>query len=231
MARITYGALITNIAGSIGGVTFQCNSSGAIAKLRSRSNKSSTPDQVARHSVLANLVSLWSTLSAVQQTAWNAIAAANVHISPWGESKQLNGYQWFISCNSNNILCGYAIILAAPAYASIAPPNTFSLGISATNFNINIATGWNPGTDKILIYASPPMRQTSINLRRNLLLLTSYTGGNINQYNIRAAYVAKFNIIWADFYNVPGHSIYIRARQIQTDTGMSSSFKSKIYKL
>ncbi|GAH48125.1 unnamed protein product [marine sediment metagenome] len=44
MARVTYGGGVTEFAGSIGGVTFQRNASGYIAKLRS--NPTVNPTQM-----------------------------------------------------------------------------------------------------------------------------------------------------------------------------------------
>lgn len=228
MARVTYGALVTNLTGSIGGVTFQHNSSGAIARLRSKQSLNPSLKQSDQQVLVAQLVSIWPTLSDADKITWHDLAAAHNHTSPWGVAKILNGFQWFMSCNLNNLSCGYPVITTAPAYASISPPNVFTLAADEDDFDINIAAGWNPGTSMILIYATPPLRQSTIKLRRSLFLLDSYTGGNINNRDIRVVYEALFNLTWSTFYTTAECNIIIRVKQVQHDTGMSSSFQSAL---
>jgi len=231
MARVTYGALITDLAGSIGGVTFQKNSSGSIAKLRNKTPLNPSLAQSDQQVTLASLVAMWPTLSQAYQDNWAALAAAHTHFNAWGDEKTLNGFQWFMSCNLNLISAGWDPIEDAPAYASISPPNDFTLSADSDDFDIDIALGWNPGDDKILIYATPPLRQTSLKLRRSLFLLDSYTGGNITNRDIRVKYEAMFNLTWADFYASAACNIIVRAKQVEEDTGMASYFNSAILKI
>lgn len=231
MARVTYGPLVTELAGSIGGMTFQKNSSGNIARLKSKQPLNPSQMQSDQQVTLAMLVSLWSTISQANKDTWDALAAAHTHFNPWEEEKTLNGFQWFMSCNLNNLSCGWPALETAPAYASISPPNAFTLSADADEFDINIAAGWNPGTSKILIYATPPIRQSSIKLRRSLFILDSYTGGNITNRDITTVYETLFDITWADFYPAAKCNIIIRARWIEYLTGMSSYFESALLNL
>jgi hypothetical protein len=231
MARVTYGALITDLAGSIGGVTFQQNSSGSIARLRSKKPLNPSTVQSDQQLTLSRLVALWPTLSAAEKTSWSDLAAAHDHITPWGETKTINGFQWFMACNLNLLSCGWALLETAPAFASITPPNDITLASTDIAFSIEIAAGWNPGTSKILIYATPPIRQSSIKLRRNMFALTSYTGGNITTLSIKAVYEALFNLDWETFHPVSDCNIIVRARQVEYLTGMSSSLVSALIKI
>ena len=89
MARVTYGPLITELAGSIGGVTFQKNSSGNVARLKSKKPLNPTLAQANQQTLLSQLVAYWSTLSQVNKDTWNDLAAAHDHVTPWGETKTL----------------------------------------------------------------------------------------------------------------------------------------------
>lgn len=231
MARVKYGALITDLAGSIGGITFQKNSSGSIAKLRNKTPLNPSLSQSDQQVALSKLVALWSTLSQAYQDNWAALAAAHTHFNAWGKETTLNGFQWFMSCNLNLISAGWDPISDAPSYSPISPPNDFTLSADADDFDINIASGWNPGDDKILIYATPPVRQTSVKLRRSLFLLDSYTGGNITNRDIRVKYENMFYLTWASFYAAAECNIFIRAKQVQFGTGMASYFNSAILKI
>ena len=104
MARVTYGAGVTDYKGSIGGVTYQNNASGAIARLRTKATVNPTASQAAYQNRLSYLVSLWASLTQLQKDAWDTFAAANDHTTPWGDIKTLSGYQWFMSCNLRRML-------------------------------------------------------------------------------------------------------------------------------
>jgi hypothetical protein len=231
MARVTYGALVTDLAGSIGGVTFQNNSSGSIARLRSKKPLNPSQAQSDQQLSLSRLVSLWPALSSADRESWEDLAAGHDHVNPWGETKTINGFQWFMACNLNLLSCGWAVLEEAPAYASVDPPNDFTLASTDATFSIEIAAGWNPDTSKILIFATSPLRQSAIKLRRGVLSLTSYTGGNITTLSIKAAYEALFNLTWADFHPSSECNIIVRARQVEYLTGMSSSLVSAIIKI
>jgi len=79
MARITYG-LITDIRGSIGGLTFQKNASGAIVRLKSTRVINPSNLLANQQRLLASIVALWFTLTNDQKNAWNALAAAHPFI-------------------------------------------------------------------------------------------------------------------------------------------------------
>jgi hypothetical protein len=231
MARVTYGALITELAGSIGGITFHKNASGNIARLKPNMPMIASPAQAVQQNKLNSLIAIWPTLTLVQKTSWNNLAVAHDHINEFGEVKTLNGFQWFMSCNLNLLQIDQAIILSAPGWSVVAAVDAFTMYVTNVQITINWGHFVNPGADYYVIYASPPIRQNSLKIRKAKFFLEYYTNHNDDIHNITASYIAAFNLVWADFYNTADANIIVRIRKIQNGTGLSSPYTSSLVKI
>jgi len=231
MARVTYGAIITELAGSIGGITFQKNSSGNIAKLRSDTSTNPTPRQSPYHNNIASLVAYWPTVSAAHKLLWDAWAIAHLHTPPWGADKTISGYQWFMSINMNKLTGGSALTPYPPAWTAWAPVQSFTLVADATDLNIHFSPSYNPAA-YIKIYLSLPLRQSSLKLRRSTFYVWagSITSG-IDNINITTTFENLVNVTWADFYASANCSIICRILRGERITGLYSSFISAIVKI
>lgn len=230
MARVTYGVAITELQGSIGGVTFQRNASGAIAKRRSNPTVNPTALQAFYQTRMATLVSLWPTLSQADKDTWDAFALANDHTTPWGETKTLSGYQWFLSCNLNRLLYHSTARHTAPGWIVPAPPPQFIIETSPTY----IRCAWTPNWNGIsaFFYASLPLRQSSLKLRRSLFLIRVYFDiPSIANLDLTSEIETLFNVTWADFYASANCNILIRVRNGYFDRGLLSSYTSAIIKV
>jgi len=170
MARVTYGSGITELAGSIGGVTYQKNASGNIAKLRSNPIVNPTSRQAVYQNNMAKLVAYWPTLSQANKDVWNDLAAAHLHTTPWGNEKALSGYQWFMSINLYRLLGNWIPLDIPIEWVTYNPPNAFTLTPTADTLKIIWDPAYNP-TLHLLIYLSLPLRQSSLKLRRSLFFV------------------------------------------------------------
>ena len=230
MARVTYGSGITELAGSIGGVTYQKNASGNIAKLRSNPVVNPTSRQAVYQQQMAMLVTFWPTLSQANKDAWNDLAAAHLHTTPWGESKKISGYQWFLSCNIYR-LKEFSTIRTIPGnWLIISPPDQFIIETSATY----IRAAWAPDYDgySIIGYISLPLRQSSLKLRRSLFYIKKYTSvPALSNWDFTAAFEALCNVTWADFYASANCHIIIRIINLAFSPGYTSAFTSAIIKI
>jgi len=230
MARVTYGSGITELAGSIGGVTYQKNASGNIAKLRSNPIVNPTSRQAIYQQQMAMLVAFWPTLSHADKDLWNDLAAAHLHTTPWGESKKLSGYQWFLSCNIIRRKLT-SIILSTPySWTAYSPPDQFIIETSATY----IRAAWAPDYDafSLLGYISLPLKQSSLKLRRSLFYVKQYLGlPALSNWDFTAAFEALNNVTWADFYASANCHIIIRIVNGSPYSGYTSAFTSAIIKI
>ena len=231
MARVTYGSGVTELAGSIGGVTYQKNASGNIAKLRANPvvNPSALQSDYQRN--MAQIVSFWPTLSQANKDLWDAFAIAHNHTTPWAETKTLSGYQWFVSCNCNRLLISQSILSTPPAWLAFSPPDQFVLQTSSTYLRLYWSTPWNPAT-YWAIYASLPLRQSSLKLRRSLFFLEYVQSiSAVSTRDITVKYAALANITWSSFYASADASIIIRVKQLSQSKALASSYTSAIVKI
>lgn len=231
MARVTYGALITELAGSIGGITFQRNASGPVARLKPNMTVNPSPAQALQENKLSRLVALWPTLSDADKLSWKTFAEDHLHVTEWAEEKQLNGFQWFMSCNLDLLVTNQATITTAPAWTTVDPLPAFTLPYTVSYFRIQ----WDPPIDltgyRIVIYATPPIRQSSMKLRRSTFILRIADIGAVTYFDLMTYYQTLFNVTWADIFNDANCSIIVRAKKIQELTGLAGPFTSALIKI
>lgn len=231
MARVIYGESITELIGSIGGITFQRNGSGTIARLKPKSPVNPSAGQSNQQYLLGTLVSAWSILSAANKASWNDFAALHNHFTPWGQEKVLNGYQWFLSCNLNLLLAGEAKINTAPAFTSVAPPTDFTLTADADSLNLIWAANFSVAPDYLFIYLTLPIRHASIKLRRSLYLVSKNDTFNGTNLDITSEFEALANVTWASFYASSQCNIIARLQTVECDTGLASQFTSSLLQI
>lgn len=231
MARVTYGAMITELAGSIGGVTFQKNSSGSIARLKPNMTVNSSPAQALQQGKLNQLTALWPTLSIADKDSWSTFASAHNHINPWGETKILNSYQWFLSSNLNKLQAGEAAITTAPAWTVIGAPDSFTFVTTALDFKVDFGGIVDYTGFWTFVYITPPIRQSSMKLRRSTFLLKIVDNLNSQYIDVKASYEALFNVTWSALQASGECTIICRILKLEKLTGLASPFSSAILKL
>jgi len=138
MARVIYGPIITDIKGSIGGMTFQKNGSGQIARLKPRKNQTNTQKQRDQQPRLKQVQREWNLLSLVNKISWNDFAGVNQKIGLDGQNKTLTGYQWFLSINQNRLLFDNSILLVPPVYEIVNPIDSVNLNFDASGLRFDI---------------------------------------------------------------------------------------------
>lgn len=231
MARVVYGPGITEFIGSVGGMTFQKNTSGTIVRLRPSSPVNPSLLQSEQQLALIKLVAMWGTLSLANKNLWNALAAANSKINNWGSFTRISGYQWFVSYNLNAYAQGDPPWLHPQSYALVAPPDQFTIEATIVHLKLKWVALWTMPGQWAGIYATGPMKQTSIKLRKATFLLDMFHATGILELDITTIYEAYFNVIWADFYATSQCAIIIRLKNFNEDTGYASPFTSNIVQI
>ena len=231
MARVTYGSGITEYNGSIGGITYQKNASGNIAKLRSNPAVNPTPLQSIYQTRMAYLVSFWPTLSQANKDLWDAFALLHDHTTPWADIKTLSGYQWFLSCNLKRMLYHSTPISVPPTWAVKSPPPVFTLSYTLYQFTLSFYPVYYPDTD-LIIYCSLPLKQSSLKLRRSLFLVKIiYNSIGYAIIDIMAEVEALIGMSWADFISNVDCNLIVRVQNGEFDLGLFSSYTSAIKKI
>lgn len=196
-------ALVTQVSGSVGGMTGARNRSGMYFRARSMPVNPQTSFQTAIRNAFTQCVTAWGDLTPDQRENWQ-VYAANV---PWtntlGDSIRLTGNQMFTSCNTPILQIGNPIILDAPTLfnaPAIALPvlsqaagTPFAVSFAFDNTDLETF-------DSVIIYASIA-RSPSINFFKGPYRFNNSTGGGV------ATQVLIPNPTW-----VEGQKIFVQCR-------------------
>ena len=187
--------------------------------------------QVGQHAKLNALSALWPTLTGAQKTSWANFAAAHQHVTAWGETKNVNGFQWFMSCNLNLATVGTAPISSAPGWSAIAAPDAFTLVANAGDFYADFGAVKNYTGYHLFVFVTTPSKQASLKLRRANFLLRYDTDPNSRYVALKVSYAAFLSVVWATFYGGTNSSIIVKLVKVQKATGLSSPYASAVIKL
>lgn len=227
MARIIYGSVITDIKGSIGGITFQKNGSGQIARLKPRKVKTTTQKQKAQHPRLKEVQKEWNELSLVNKISWNDFAGINNKIGLDGNPKTLTGYQWFLSINQNRLLFDDSILSAPPVYEIVNPIGNINLSFEGGYLNINFNTSVNGALYYIGEYSSFVVNSISkFDFNKNSLVGKIVQSFEFNAINLEKPTIGN----WSKYFNsnfppsLGNKSFYLTVfvRFIKRSSGISS---------
>ena len=104
MARFLLGAIVTSIAGSIGGTTFRRTQHGLVCMNKQQVQKRSSLNSNSRISQIASIIKRWSSLDISLITAWNNAALLFEFKDKFGFPVYYSGRELFIKCNTTIML-------------------------------------------------------------------------------------------------------------------------------
>jgi hypothetical protein len=231
MARITYGPLITEIRGSIGGITFQKNSSGPIARLKPLTPMVPSTPQSDRQNYMATLVNRWAYLSEENKELWRVFAEANLKTDDFGETRSISGYQWFISYNLNSYTQGYGYWEYPQDLEIPDPPPQFTLEATNSYLRINFGSPYTCPGEFMGIYATAPIKMSNIKLRRGVFLIDMVSFSGEQYIDITSVWSSFFNITWSNFFASATANIIVRTKNFTEDSGYTSMFTSALIQI
>ena len=122
MARITYGAIVTEIRGSVGGTTFQRSGYGFSVKNKPNQVRLMSEGQRAIRAAMSFIAQSWRNLSQSNRNAWISWASTHPFSSKHNTTSYLTGYSYFVRFNVNRYLF-VGNIMQNPGAGSIAMPD------------------------------------------------------------------------------------------------------------
>lgn len=120
MALVKFGLGVTQMSGSVGGVTAARNASGNYFRARTKPVNPGTDGQHTVRDVIGQLAQYWrDTMTPAERAAWEAYALAVNMQNKLSENIKLSGFNHFIRCNS--------IYLRQTALVEATGPTTLAL--------------------------------------------------------------------------------------------------------
>jgi hypothetical protein len=132
MARVTFGNVVAEARGKLGGVVFSRNTGGAYVRQKVSPVQPRTVAQLNQRSRLTSISKLWETLTQSQREAWKAFSLSARHRDVLGLAKQRSSQQMFMFCNLALESVGYPVILNPPVNLAVDALTSMSV-VSATS--------------------------------------------------------------------------------------------------
>ncbi len=161
MAIVEFGALVTDIVGSVRGWTFQRNRSGNILRGKPKQKKVATVKQSAQQSELVSFIQAFQQLTPGEKLAWDAFASLNTKLNKFGETKVLTGQNWFTTVNSARDALGLSQLSAPPANLLPEAITSFDLTVDAVKIEIDQILPNSPTDTGLLITTTFPNTLTT----------------------------------------------------------------------
>lgn len=156
-ASVKYGAIITDLKGSIGGHTFKGTAvTGVMQTKINRSASGKNGGKITKSDAgriirpLANTsqnATNWRTLSPADQASWTTAAPSFPFLNKYGQSYTPSGFQLYMSVNNQLLNIGQPVLAVAPAPGPIADAPAFTCAVSISPpiemyFDIMIPAGY-----------------------------------------------------------------------------------------
>lgn len=214
MALIKYGALATNISGTIGGQVFGSGRSGYYIKNIGTKTKQTTKLQGKRVSILAAASQMWRNLSQNERDFWNNASPFYPYVNRLGETKYYSGYNIFVQNKINQFTVGITSANLPTPKQTFLPVTNLRLDKPGSQ-NV-IRDDGNDSFNYYLLFCSKPSSAGISSAYRNMYLMEIVNSqGSSHTWFIQSLLQNRFGG-WA-----PGQKIwfYIKAIDSRTSQG------------
>lgn len=137
-----FGSIVVDGRGSVAGVTYSRNGSGAYARARVKPVQPNTALQIVAKSIFSFVRGLWNSgfLTEAQRVAWRDYAAGTPWLNKLGEAITLNGNAMFIRTNIARRTAGLTEVDDAPTTFTLpSADDTFECTVDEANQQISVA--------------------------------------------------------------------------------------------
>lgn len=222
MALVQFGAIVTDISGSIGGWTFQRNRGGNIVRLRGNKTKFPTNKQSVQQNQLNTFISLFQQLTQVQKDLWNAFAVANTKENQFGQVKTLSGFNWFFSINANRVLFSLSILNSPPTHITPVGVQDYDINLTDTTIGIEFSPAFNPTDTGLLLRATSPISRTSTSFRAATRFIQTSITTPFTVIDITADWETGIGIPYPPSVNTSCFNIGLVVQTVRLSSGIAS---------
>lgn len=201
MASVQYGAVITDLKGSVGGHTFKGTKTGGSMQtkvMQSQGLKITKADAGRLINTKANLAQnarQWKGLTQVQRDTWITAAPSFPFLNRYGVPYTPSGFQLYMSCNNNILNIASPVISDAPAVEPIEPCPIFTMGkVAGLNLYITLATPI-PAGYFLTLYSSAPQSEGLKMQRGRMKAIVILDSTAVSPVQVQTDYEAVFGTL------------------------------------
>jgi len=225
MALVKLGGPVADIRGSIGGVVYSRNRSGAIARNRTIPINPGSETQTKIRSIMGVLRNAWyNTLTAAQRAAWDAYAEAVAMTNRVGESIKLSGWNHFSRSNACALYNDLAVVADGPVEMAL-PEQDETLEITASeatgliSISFDEDSAWVDEDDAYLICYASKAKAPTINYFKGPYQLAGTVAGNATTP------LTSPQTVTAPFPLQEGNKVFCQFRILRADGRLSAPFR------
>lgn len=222
MARATYGNIITDLKGSIGGFTFQHNGVAKIVHLKQRPRPRFSTKISVSHNDFFLLSQSWKALSRSEQAQWAAFALSYPKYDQFNKEHNMTGYNWYLSINKNLKTVGSEILRVPPTYTSPTTLTNFRFVVNGNGIYIISSSSLDITGYNLLLFTTAPVNFSSYNIQGSYRLTKIISTNPISQVNITSDWNSVHGLTFKDLISNCNFKIFCYVFLVDTTTGLTS---------
>ena len=195
--QINFGEIVNDARGSINGVTYSRNKSGAYIRSKVTPSNPQTSFQSAARARITSISKGWASLTSAQRSAWTEWARQFGTVNPFGAKKPINGLSAFVRANTTLLAAGLPVLTDAPDNNLVTDLDSFTLALDASANELTVTSLPTPFEANHYLYVSvTPVVPAGRSFVKNLYRFISAPG--INSPNVITWPAARMGVIEAD---------------------------------
>ena len=196
MAKFVLGAIITNIAGSVGGTTLRRVPNGHSMYNKIKGASTAKLLQNKRVPQIGNIFQRWSLLTDAERSGWNATALTVTFPDKFGVAKNLTGRQLFTKASIQGLPAG-VVVNDSTGFTVSTPPFTLDDIIMNGDDGIYTATlSWEGEAVDVMFSVELSNKQIyQPTFKSRKVILQSTISGVSQVVNLETALLAEFPYI------------------------------------
>jgi hypothetical protein len=211
MAKIKFGAMMTDASGKLGGQVFAKNRGGAYIRTKTTPLNPQTTAQMSIRGIFASISTAWSQLTESQRATWNNFVSDYARTDVFGDLRNPSGKNLFQRLNQNLSISSQALIdvCTTPSEVPFAGLTASTVEVQGELFEVS--GGGDTTGSKMVFWATPQLSQGTKFVKNKLRQIAVVDGSPGYDTQIWSSYVAKFGTPSV------GANIYVGVRVINAN--------------
>lgn len=198
MAKINFGALVSDARGKIDGIVYSRNGSGAYVRTKvTPVNKNTVRQQAARAALAANSKMYSAILTDAQRGGFGALAASNPVTDIFGNSQTLSAIAMFGRVNNVLRNIGEDPLADAPANMNVTGITSLDITGDEALQGLKVAFTATPleATTLLYVFATGKLNPGRTFYKQNLTFLGAAAAATVSPFDIAALWIAKYGAL------------------------------------
>ena len=203
MARVKLGPLITDISGSIGGMTIQRNKFGITLRQKPIPLYKFTPAQITIRTYIATIQAAWQNLTDAERLQWNRFLDFSGQTINRDRSVKLSGHSLYLKYQLYRLLTGMSLLTTLTYVPMPTISDVVGLTVEVDSLQMELSAECDHTKLFFMFFISNPRHENKAPSRHGLRYMsTAIATGTV--FQIKEAYKAAFGVLpaaatWAHY--------------------------------